>query len=64
VNHLLRTYCRAVSAALSLLQSPMLLSVRLYWGFQPWLDGMVQMDVKCPLNRDQQQGANGNGYLD
>jgi putative oxidoreductase len=33
VNHLLRTYRRAVSA-LSLLQSPMLLAVRLYWGFQ------------------------------
>lgn len=33
MNHLVRTYCRAVSA-LSLLQSPMLLSVRLYWGFQ------------------------------
>ena len=33
VKHLPRTYRRAVSA-LSLLQSPMLLSVRLYWGFQ------------------------------
>jgi len=33
VNRLLRTYSRAASA-LSLLQSPMLLAVRLYWGFQ------------------------------
>jgi putative oxidoreductase len=33
VNQLLRTYRRIVSA-LSLLQSPMLLAVRLYWGFQ------------------------------
>ena len=33
VNQLLRTYCRATSA-LALLQSPMLLVVRLYWGFQ------------------------------
>lgn len=33
MNRLLRTYSRAASA-LSLLQSPMLLAVRLYWGFQ------------------------------
>jgi len=33
VNRLLPAYRRAVSA-LSLLQSPMLLAVRLYWGFQ------------------------------
>jgi putative oxidoreductase len=33
VNQLLRTYRRAVSS-LSQLQSPMLLAVRLYWGFQ------------------------------
>jgi putative oxidoreductase len=33
VNQLLRTYRRAVSV-LSLLRSPMLLAVRLYWGFQ------------------------------
>ena len=33
MNQLLRTYRRAVSA-LSLMQSPMLLAVRLYWGFQ------------------------------
>ncbi len=33
MNHLLRGYRRAVYA-ISLLQSPMLLAVRLYWGFQ------------------------------
>ncbi len=33
MNQLLHAYRRAVSA-LSLLQSPMLLAVRLYWGFQ------------------------------
>jgi putative oxidoreductase len=33
MNQLVRTFRRAVSA-LSLLQSPMLLAVRLYWGFQ------------------------------
>ncbi|TCK69749.1 DoxX family protein [Acidipila rosea] len=33
MNHLLRIYRRAASA-LSHLQSPMLLAVRLYWGFQ------------------------------
>lgn len=33
MNQLLRTYRRVVSA-FSLLQSPMLLAVRLYWGFQ------------------------------
>jgi len=33
VKQLLRTY-RRIASALSLLQSPMLLAVRLYWGFQ------------------------------
>ncbi len=33
MNQLLRTY-RRIASALSLLQSPMLLAVRLYWGFQ------------------------------
>ncbi|MGD0445853.1 MAG: DoxX family protein [Edaphobacter sp.] len=33
MNQLLRMYRRAASAA-SMLQSPMLLAVRLYWGFQ------------------------------
>ena len=33
MKQLLRTY-RRIASALSLLQSPMLLAVRLYWGFQ------------------------------
>jgi len=33
VKQLLRTY-RRIASALALLQSPMLLAVRLYWGFQ------------------------------